>query len=471
MLKEDNKIALKSSLWYVISNFLLKGMAFITVPIFTRLLTQDEFGQFNNYSSWLQIMTIFVTLNVQSSLISAKYDFKDSLDKYTLTMFSLSSLSSIIWMVILNVFSNFFTSFMNLEIYYINCMIIYLFFYSAIVLFQLKTRLLFKYKSNVILNVGNAIITSVLSIVLVVCMKDKLQGRVLGAVIPTILIGIGIVTHLIRQGKKIIISYWKYALKICLPYIPHTLSLVILTSMDKIMITKMCGNEKTALYGLAYNCGIVILLLLTSLNDAYAPWLGDKLNANRFKDIKLFSKKYISIFLFFAYGVMLVIPELLLILGGKEYMEAKFVLAPVAMSYVFQFLYTMFVNIEQFKKKTFSMSLASASAAIINYVLNVIFINRYGYIAAAYTTIISYIWLLIVHMIVVYKIGYSNIYDYKFVGIISIVSIIVLLIMNILYGYYILRYIILGAYIIFAFMIFYRYKKNIIGILKSLKEK
>lgn len=471
MLKEDNKIALKSSLWYVISNFLLKGMAFITVPIFTRLLTQNEFGQFNNYSSWLQIMTIFVTLNVQSSLISAKYDFKENLEQYTLTMFALSALSSVIWIFVLNIFSNFFVNFMNLEIYYINCMIIYLFFYSAIVLFQLKTRLLFKYKANVILNIGNAIATSILSIILVLVMKDKLEGRILGAVIPTIIIGFSIVIHLIKQGKKINISYWRYGLKICLPYIPHTLSLVILSSMDKIMITKMCGSDKTALYGLAYNCGIVILLLLTSLNDAYAPWLGDKLDANKFKDIKNFSKKYISIFLFFAYGIMLIIPELLFILGGENYIEAKFVLAPVAMSYVFQFLYTMFVNIEQFKKKTLSMSLASASAALMNYILNIIFISKYGYVAAAYTTIISYIWLLIVHMIVVYKIGYSKIYDYKFVGIISGLSILVLIIINILYGYYIFRYIVLFTYMLFALIVFYKNKNQIIGIIKSLKEK
>lgn len=471
MLKENNKIAIKSSIWYTISNFLLRGMAFITIPIFTRLLTQNEFGAYNNYSSWLQIMTIFVTLNVQSSLISAKYDFKDNLEEYTLTMFGLSSVSSIIWIIILNAFSEFFINVFNLDILYINCMIIYLFFYSAIILFQLKTRLSFEYKANVILNIGNAVSTTILSIALVLLMKDKLQGRIIGAIIPTIIIGIGIVINLIKKGKKINISYWKYALKICLPYIPHALSLVILSSMDKIMITKMCGNEKTALYGLAYNCGIVILLLLTSLNDAYAPWLGEKLNKNNLKEIKEFSKKYISIFLFFSYGIMLVIPELLLILGGENYMDAKFVLAPVAMSYVFQFLYTMFVNIEQFKKKTLSMALASVSSAIINYILNLIFIPKYGYVAAAYTTIISYIWLLIVHMVVVYKIGYSNTYDYKFIGKVSVLSIILLIIINFLYGYFILRYTFILGYIILAIILLCKYKQQIKEILKSLKNK
>lgn len=137
----NNKTALKSAVWYTFSNFFLKGITFITMPIFARLLTKSEFGQYNNYSAWLQILTIFVTLNVQASLISAKYDFKEKLDEFTLSILCLSSLSVAIWTLVLNVFSDFFANFFGLYIGYINCMLIYMFFNSALTLFQLKTRL------------------------------------------------------------------------------------------------------------------------------------------------------------------------------------------------------------------------------------------------------------------------------------------------------------------------------------------
>ena len=468
-VEKNNKKVLKSAVWYTISNFLLKSISFITMPIFTRILTHDEFGQFNNYTSWLQIMTIFVTLNVQSSLISAKYDFKEDIDKYTLSMFALSSISSVGWTVVLNLFSDFFTKFSNLEIYYINCMIIYLFFSSAFLLFQTRSRFLFKYKTNVLLSVGNAVSTSLLAVVLVLIMQNKLKGRILGSIIPTIVIGLALIIYLIKKGKKINISYWKYALKVCLPYIPHSLSLILLASMDRIMITKICGNEKTALYSLAYNCGLIITLLVSSLNDAFAPWLGDRLNEKNFDVIRKISKKYILVFFILALGMMLVIPEVLWILGGKTYLEAKFVLAPVALSCIYQFLYTMFVNIEQFSKKTGSMALASISAATLNYILNLIFINEFGYVAAAYTTVAGYIWLLAIHMIIVYKMGYSKVYDYRFIIMTAILALLVTVLISFLYLNLILRYIFIIVYLSVILFVIYKYKSQIIEITRIFK--
>ncbi|MBQ9504828.1 MAG: oligosaccharide flippase family protein, partial [Lachnospiraceae bacterium] len=48
--------ALRSGVWYTLSNFLLQGIAFITTPIFTRLMTKSDFGSFSNYTAWLSIV-------------------------------------------------------------------------------------------------------------------------------------------------------------------------------------------------------------------------------------------------------------------------------------------------------------------------------------------------------------------------------------------------------------------------------
>ena len=69
-------------------------------------------------------------------------------------------------------------------------------------------------------------------------------------------------------------------------------------------------------------------------------------------------------------GIMLIVPEFLLIMGGQSYIEAIYVMPPVAFGCVCQFIYTMHVNIEQFKKKTVGMAIASISAAGLNYLLN-----------------------------------------------------------------------------------------------------
>ena len=141
-------------------------------------------------------------------------------------------------------------------------------------------------------------------------------------------------------------------------------------------------------------------------------------------------------------------PEALYIMGGKPYLVALYVMPPVACGCIFQFLYTMFVNVEQFSKKTIGMAFASASAAILNYVLNAIFIPRYGFIAAAYTTLAGFAWLLLSHMLLVFVYKLHEVYPYKIVFAAAGGSLVLTLGVNYLYDAPVLRYVLGGLYTI-----------------------
>lgn len=461
----NNIKALKSGVWYTISNFLVKGIVFFTTPIYTRLLTTAEFGAYNNYTSWLNILTIFVTLDLESTLISARFDFRDKFDEYILSVLSLSTLSAWIWMVCANVFNDQFGSLLSLNRPYINTMLIYLLFLPAINLFQARQRYLYEYKKSVAVSLILSVSTALASIFFVVCMSDRLTGLILGTSIPTVVIGLTLYIYFIKKGKKINFGYWKYALPICLPFIPHLLSMTFLNSTDRVMITRFCGNEDTALYSLAYNCGVIVTILLTSINKAFGPWLAEKLTENKVDEVRKFSKIYISGFIFIAIGIMLISPEVLRILGGKKYLEAKYVMTPVSMGCICQFLYTMFVNIEQLKKKTVGMAIASAIAAAVNIGLNLIFIPKLGYLAAAYTTLVGYLVLLAIHMYLVYRLKLNEAYSYKFVTLSVLVSLILMVLITISYRNNIIRYSATGLYCIVFIYLSHRYKDRLLVIL------
>ena len=452
--------ALKSGIWYTIANFLAKSINFITLPIFARILTKGEFGLFNTYTSWQQILLIVFSFNVQSSLISAKYDYEDDFDSYVFSISILSIFSVLIWGVVINLFRPFWVEMTKLDFYYIMCILIYIMFYSIIAIFQLRERFLFKYKSNVLISVLISVLIPTVSLVLVSLMDNNLKARILGNVIPSVLIGGTIFVLLFRNKHKLKIKYWKYALKVCIPYIPHSLSLILLASCDKIMITNQCGSEDTAIYSMAYTCSLVIAVIISSLNEAFAPWLGDRLNGKEFERIKDVSKKYIFLFVYFAWGVMIVLPEILAVLGGKQYAETKYILAPIAFSSIIQFLYMIFVNIEQLKKKTTLMATATVIAAVINYVLNVIFIKKFGYMAAVYTTIIGYLCLLAMHMFIVKKINYSFVYSYKFIFAVALASMLYTAVIQMVYSYNWVRLVLLFVYVLGMGIVVYKYRKD-----------
>ena len=57
-------VQIKASFWFLICSFLQKGITVITTPIFTRLLSTSDYGQFTVFSSWLDICSVFVTLRL-----------------------------------------------------------------------------------------------------------------------------------------------------------------------------------------------------------------------------------------------------------------------------------------------------------------------------------------------------------------------------------------------------------------------
>ena len=437
-------------------------MVLITTPVFTRLLTKDEFGYYSNYVSWLNIFQVIATLNVQATLVSAKYDYKRNFNEYVLSVFSLSALSILLWTIFINIFSKEMCSFLSLDIKYINLMFIYLLMLMSITIFQKKEQFFYRYKTTVIISMIITLFTAFLSIVLVMLFKNKIWGRILGSVIPTIIIGLILCIELIYKGKRVNIKCWNYALPICLPYIPHLLSMTLLNSMDRTMITKICGVEFTALYSVATTCGSAVSVINASLNDAFSPWLADKLNSKEFVKIKKVSYFYVGIFTYGAFGIMLFSPELLWLLGGKEYMEAQYVMPPIAMGAICQFLYTMFVNIEQARKKTLGMAIASAIAALINFILNSIYIPKFGYIAAAYTTLIGFMCLLFMHMFLVKIIGFSSVYNYKFFLFIILGMCFLTIGVNYLFVALKLRYLIIAIYLI-SILVFLPKPINIIN--------
>ncbi len=350
---------------------------------------------------------------------------------------------------------------------YIHVMFLYLLTAPAYTMLITKHRAFYKYKLFVALTGIMTVSGTLLSVVLVFFLQDKLAGRILGYYIPYILIGAVIFIHLFVKGKRVNTSYWKYACVICIPLVPHVLSLYLLSSSDKVIVTKLCGAEYTALYSVAYSAYHIVTILFDSMNKAWAPWLLESLHNKKYSEIRKLSKVYISIFVLLIIAVLLFVPEIIWILGGEQYAEAVYCLPPLITSCVFQFIYTMYVNIEFYEKKTFGVSVATMLATAVNIVLNLIFIPinpEYSYVIAAYTTLAGYIILFILHFFIVKKMRMEHVYDIRFIVGIFCIVMMVSGVMNMLYGMRGWRYIAAGGYCVSVLYLIYRYK----GILKVL---
>lgn len=123
--------------------------------------------------------------------------------------------------------------------------------------------------------------------------------------------------------------------------------------------------------------------------------------------------EYTAVFTLGCIAVMLVGPELMLIFGGKQYMSAIGVIPPICFSVSLQFIYTLYVNVEFYLKKTKYISFATLGATIINIGANFLLIPHFGYVAAAYASIIGFVFMVVFHYFVCKKTEYRRLFDIK----------------------------------------------------------
>ena len=440
----DNSIsskAFKAGAWYTVSNFLLKGVAFFTTPIFTRLLSKAEYGEYSNFTAWQSIIAILVTMELSGCVVRARYDFEDDFDEFLSAITWCGSVVTLAFYLLVILFQNLAVKIFAMDMKYIHLMFLCVMISPALSILQAKHRILQKYKSFVAISVISTIVSTFVSLVCVMNMQDRLFGRIFGMTVPFMIVYLGAYIVLAVKGRTFYkAEYWKYAVAFCLPLVPHLLSNVILGSSDRIMIKSMCGAEDAAVYSLAYSCGMIISVLFTALNQAWEPWLFDRMNAKDDESIIKASRYYLVFFMLLIIGAILFSPEIMLIMGGKTYAEAVYVIPPVMAGYGCKFAYTFYVNSERFAKKTAYISIGTMIAAGLNIILNIIFIPIFGYMAAAYTTLIGFLVLVFMHYMISKRMDIVGMYDNRFVFSTVFIMIVVSILCQSLYTTIVIRY-------------------------------
>lgn len=450
-MQKDNKLktkALKAGTWYSISNILLRAVSIVTAPIFTRLLTTTDYGVVSNFSSWQNILVIFCGLGLSYSIGRAKIDFENNFDEYISSIQGLSSLFSVILLALVIPFSTQIANFMELDRSIVLSLFVLMIFFPSIEYMQTKLRFQYRYIENIIIAVLNTVSTVSISIFLIlVCdSNNKYFGRIYGMIIPYFFIALFCYFALIKKGKKVQDRvYWKYALTFSLPMIPHALAMVVLGQIDRIMIVKLCGNDFAGIYSFGYSYAIILSVITNAIMNAWQPFLYDCLKQNKHEDILQSNKLLNELSLIMTIGFIGIAPEIIMLLGSKDYWGAKWMVAPVAVGTLYQFYYSYFVYIEMYKKKTSIIAIGSVGAAVINMILNYIFIPRLGYLAAAYTTMAGYLFLMIYHWIS-YRVLYRrSIFAEKQILVFSILIPFIGVMFTFLYTHIFIRYVLLVA--------------------------
>ena len=468
---KNMSVASKAALWFVICSLIQKGISFITIPIFTRIMSVNDYGIYNLYLSWFQIFTIITSLYLYFGVFNnAMIKYESEKNEFISSMQSLIFIITLIVFVIYIIFNNAFNEILGLSMPIVLLMFFQLLFDPAKNFWMGKQRFEYKYKKLVIITLIQSVLNPIIGIFMVYCLNNDVYARIFSIIIVEVGFSIPIMIYQFYKGKTFVSKkYWGYALPLAIPLIPHYLSGIILNQGDRIIISKLVNNSAVALYSIAYSIGMIAQIFTNALVNSYTPLL-----YKNFKNKNYDENRKNIIFLLIITAVLSIVmtlfaPELIKIFGTSEYADAIYVVPPIAASVYFIFLYNIFAIPQFYYEKTSFLMISSIIAVVVNIILNIIFINIFGYIAAAYTTLICYILYSGGHYLIsnniLRKNNISNLYNRVFIITISIFVILINLSFSFLYKYMILRYII----VIVIFCILICKKNKIINMFKNLK--
>ena len=467
-------IQAKASIWYTICNFFQKGISFVVVPIYIRLLSTAEYGEWSVFQSWRDILIVFASLNLYAGVYTKTLvDNKKDRDRYTASMQGLGTLVTIGMLIVYGLVHNWFNAKIGLPTSYVLLLFLYFIVYPAFSFWGTRQRVEYKYKSMIVVTIVISILTPAVSIFLLHTTDLRSNALVLGYLIVQCLIGLVFyIYHYLRGRCFYDKGYWEYALKFNVPLIPHYLSLIVLGQSDRIMIKHYCGESDAGIYSFAYQIASAMTILLSAINGSRVPWMYEQLKIRIYDRLKTITNVLCGLIGAITLLIVLLAPDIISIIGTVEYSQATYVIPIVVLGVYFTFVYDVFCGVEFYYGATKYVMVASVIGAISNIILNAILIPRFGFIAAAYTTLASYILFMFMHYVYMHKTMkteeiHEEIFDIRFIWLFSFGLSFLTFVGIVTYSSSFARYI----FILLLLLLMMLFRKQIIHTIMMIKRK
>lgn len=395
----DRRSILKHSFNYLLANVATKALAFVAIPVYTRLLSVEEYGIVNVFISLIGIVSVLLTLNTEVAINRFYFDSKneDEFKEFVGTTLRVNLTICIITSLVFILCSGWISNLLGI---------------SRLLVLSLIPVSLYSVSNNIFQQIYNpqlksrkiAVVTSVQQYlafgfsILIICLfkSEKYYGYVLGMILAMILTG----SYMWKQISKYYKScfrreFVKYILSYSLPFVLYSLSNVILTGFSRIFLGGGSGYALAGAYGLATNLAVMVDMIIMITHSAWNPYYYRYMNNKDYNSIDDDYKIIWRITLVAAIALSLFGTELGLILSKKEFLEALYVLPILALGYSFHQWAYVYIRNTSYSKKTIWNALCVLLSGIVNVVLNVILIPSYNYFGAALATMISYVALAV----------------------------------------------------------------------------
>ena len=472
----DSALAFKAGFWYVFGNFAGKAISFITMPIFARLMTASDYGEFSNFAGWVLMLTIVAGAELYNTLSRAYYDFKENYDEYISTVTFLGcGLTAVIYLFFL-CGHKFVLKIVTIPEQFINILFVFLLFSFCRLIYYARERTLYRYKSVAAVTVLSLLIPTVVSIILVYNLPQSkhLFARIYGYYLTSSLIGVFCAYSLFKKGIAFKWQYCKYAMLLSLPLLIHYMTTYLLTSTNVIITKNISGAAVAAIVSIAHSSTHILTIFFQAISGALTTWLMDNLELGNNEKIRQGLLFYTVLLTLIVTVSILFAPELIYVLGGEKYVAAISLLPGLIYATFIQSVTTIFTIILTYDKNVVKTAVITGIFSLISIVLKIWLMPEYGLMVLVYVNIAVFGILFVLNFCLVKQAGYDGVVSIsRITGVIIAIGILTFLSAR-LYELQGLRYAIIGIFIIGSTVLLILNKhrlSDLIQIFKKTKKK
>lgn len=467
-------VQVRASLWSLICGVLQRGITVIVTPVFTRLMSTSEYGEYTAFSSWLDVLGIFLTLRLYWGVFMqglVRYD--DDKDQYTSALIGLVTTLECVGFAIYMPFRAYWNSLTGLSTRLTVCIFVVSWASALFGFWQTRQRIVYRYRALVGLTVTMAVCQPLAGILAVLAFPDaKVEARVLSMALVQLMCFGWLFFWYWRKGKRLYVrKHWGHALRFNIPLVPHYLSQALLSTSDRIMIRNMVSSAAAGIYGLSYSLSFLMNILNQALLNTLNPWIYQQIKAKNYANLARISYIALSGVAIANLFIVALAPEAISLFAPEEYLEGIWLVPPLAGTVVVTFLYSLFADFEFYYERTTLVMWASMVGALINIGCNWLFIPRFGYQIAAWTTLLGYTCYVSMHYVFMRKVqreemGGVRVYDIRIIVLILAGFGCAAATLTLLYPLPVVRYALCAAAIAVGI-----WKRNqIVGLLKQLRK-
>ncbi|OFA32765.1 polysaccharide biosynthesis protein [Glaciecola punicea] len=383
---------------YTLSSILSAAIPFLLLPVLTRYLSPEEYGQIAMFMILTGALAAVIGLSAHGAANRRFFDNDVSnfeLARFNGNCFFILLASSSIILLVIAFLDNTLSNYLGIPVYWV-----YLAIISVNCSFVMNLRLgqwqiRGKAKSFGIFQVSNSLIALSFSLLLVVVLLLGPEGRIYAIVITSAFVGL-VSFYTLRNDNLVCFKYNRQDIREALffgvPLIPHVLGAFLLSSIDRLVINKELGLEVTGIYMVAVSLGGGLNVIFSSVNRAFSPWLFEQLKADNLeKKITIVKKTYIFFLCMFLLSILVffIAPPILRLVVGERFHQAAEVLPIILLGQIFLGMYFIVTNYIFYVRKTKYLSYVTISCGAINVVLLLLLIPNYGITGAAVAFLIA----------------------------------------------------------------------------------